>query len=215
MRERPAPARNGKSAKTMTTPTVWTGPPSRGPFLRTLRARVGSNFVGKCQSPNSSSQRAFFCTRGKHKKPVAGPAGGGPKSHLLRGTGLFLLHVVGLRPGEGRAGPGLLEQLAGRTGGQGLGPAGQRSSGGPGWVTNWSSRGGPAGLGGFLFTFRIGRSKLLPAPPDYRVQQVGRPPTLCSTPLTTVYAAGPAIPAYRGGDRGHQGRTHPSSCPGP
>jgi hypothetical protein len=44
--------------------------------------------VRKCSCPNLSSQRAFFSMGKEHKKPVAGTAGVGRKSHLLRGEGL-------------------------------------------------------------------------------------------------------------------------------
>ena len=42
-------------------------------FLYTLRPQIRSNFVKKCQCPNLSSQRAFFCMGRRHKKPVRGP----------------------------------------------------------------------------------------------------------------------------------------------
>lgn len=101
VRERPAPGRGGRSTKTMTTPTLRDRPPLRGPFLHTLRAQIAFGFVRKCWSPNLSSQRAFFCMRGEHKKPVAGPTGVGYESHSLRGTGLGRRRP---RPGEGRDG---------------------------------------------------------------------------------------------------------------
>jgi hypothetical protein len=63
-------------------------PPFRGPFLHTLRARIGSSFVKKCSGPNLSSQRAFFCMGNEHKKPVGAPAGVDGQSHLLRGDGV-------------------------------------------------------------------------------------------------------------------------------
>ena len=54
----------------------------RGPFLHTLRAQVGLVFVEKCPGPNLSSQRAFFCMAGEHKKPVPAPTGVAPQSHV-------------------------------------------------------------------------------------------------------------------------------------
>lgn len=63
-------------------------PLSRGPFLYTLRAPIGSNLVEKCSCQNLSSQRAFFCMAKEHKRPVAGPRWERSKSKILRGRGL-------------------------------------------------------------------------------------------------------------------------------